>query len=97
MASAAAGDRIAGWYHSGMGDRWPAAWRLSPPSFGPLIRGCAIALALVGAMTAYAGETQYLRNVVLALRRKLEADPAHPRFLVTEPGIGYRFRTAADG
>jgi two-component system KDP operon response regulator KdpE len=25
------------------------------------------------------------------LRRKLEADPAHPRFLVTEAGLGYRF------
>jgi two-component system KDP operon response regulator KdpE len=44
----------------------------------------------------YAGETQYLRNVVLSLRRKLEADPAHPRLLVTEPGIGYRFQSTAD-
>jgi two-component system KDP operon response regulator KdpE len=25
------------------------------------------------------------------LRRKLEADPAHPRHLLTEPGMGYRF------
>jgi two-component system KDP operon response regulator KdpE len=44
----------------------------------------------------YAGETQYLRNVVLALRRKLEADPAHPVHIITEPGIGYRFRTTAE-
>lgn len=41
----------------------------------------------------YASETQYLRNVVLGLRRKLEADPAHPTFIVTEPGIGYRFES----
>ena len=25
------------------------------------------------------------------LRRKLEPDPAHPRYLLTEPGMGYRF------
>jgi two-component system, OmpR family, KDP operon response regulator KdpE len=43
----------------------------------------------------YAGETQYLRNVVLSLRRKLEADPANPAYILTEPGIGYRFRTPA--
>lgn len=40
----------------------------------------------------YAHETQYLRNIVLSLRRKLERDPSHPRYIVTEPGIGYRFR-----
>ena len=33
---------------------------------------------------------QYLRVHVAALRRKLEADPVHPRFIHTEPGIGYR-------
>lgn len=36
-------------------------------------------------------EAQYLRNFVLQLRRKLENDPAHPRHLLTEPGVGYRF------
>src|SRR5262249_11461483 len=41
------------------------------------------------------GEAQYLRNVVLSLRRKLEADPAHPRLIVTEPGIGYRLNAGA--
>ncbi len=44
----------------------------------------------------YGGETQYLRNVVLSLRRKLETDPAQPRFILTEPGVGYRFTTGAD-
>jgi two-component system KDP operon response regulator KdpE len=26
------------------------------------------------------------------LRRKLETDPTHPRYLLTEPGMGYRFQ-----
>ncbi|MDQ1673014.1 MAG: two-component system, OmpR family, operon response regulator KdpE [Frankiaceae bacterium] len=40
---------------------------------------------------AYSTESHYLRVYMAQLRRKLEADPAHPRFLVTEPGLGYRF------
>ena len=39
----------------------------------------------------YETETNYLRVYVAQLRRKLEADPAHPRHLITEPGLGYRF------
>lgn len=35
-------------------------------------------------------ETHYLRVYMAQLRRKLEADPAQPRFLLTEPGVGYR-------
>lgn len=35
-------------------------------------------------------ETQYLRVYIAQLRRKLEDDPANPRLLLTEPGIGYR-------
>lgn len=38
---------------------------------------------------AYEHETQYLRVYAAQLRRKLEADPAHPRHLVTSPGLGY--------
>ncbi|GLP65836.1 two-component system KDP operon response regulator KdpE [Streptomyces sp. SAI-126] len=37
------------------------------------------------------GKTNYLRVYMAQLRRKLEADPSHPRHLVTEPGMGYRF------
>jgi two-component system KDP operon response regulator KdpE len=44
----------------------------------------------------YDSEPQYLRNVVLALRRKLEPDPSHPRYIVTEPGVGYRFTTPGE-
>lgn len=36
-------------------------------------------------------DTQYLRNVMLKLRQKLQDDAANPRYLETEPGIGYRF------
>jgi two-component system KDP operon response regulator KdpE len=40
---------------------------------------------------AYAKEGHYLRVYLAQLRRKLEDDPAHPRHLMTEAGMGYRF------
>ncbi len=40
----------------------------------------------------YQNEAHYLRVYVANLRRKLEPDPSAPRHLLTEPGIGYRFR-----
>ncbi len=40
---------------------------------------------------AYGRESNYLRVYANQLRRKLEVDPAAPRHLVTEPGLGYRF------
>lgn len=40
---------------------------------------------------AYAKETHYLRVYMGQLRRKLEPNPARPRYFVTETGIGYRF------
>ena len=40
----------------------------------------------------YATQTQYLRVYMAQLRNKLERDPARPRFLVTEPGVGYRLK-----
>jgi two-component system, OmpR family, KDP operon response regulator KdpE len=39
----------------------------------------------------YESETNYLRVYLAQLRAKLEPDPAHPRYLRTEPGMGYRF------
>ena len=39
---------------------------------------------------AYETETNYLRVYLAQLRQKLEPDPAHPRHLLTEPGMGYR-------
>jgi len=38
----------------------------------------------------YADQAHYLRVYMAQLRRKLEADPARPRYLLTEPGVGYR-------
>ncbi|MEU9703373.1 response regulator [Streptomyces sp. NPDC047981] len=40
---------------------------------------------------SYGGKTNYLRVYMAQLRRKLERDPSHPRYLITEPGMGYRF------
>ena len=39
----------------------------------------------------YSDETHYLRVYSALLRRKLEADPSHPRHIVTQPGMGYVF------
>ena len=39
----------------------------------------------------YGTETNYLRVHLAHIRRKLEPDPATPRFFITEPGMGYRF------
>ena len=44
---------------------------------------------------AYGEESNYLHVYVSQLRRKLEPDPAKPRYILTEPGAGYRFVTPA--
>lgn len=43
--------------------------------------------------SAYERETQYLRVFMGALRHKLEANPADPKYLKNEPGVGYRLVT----
>jgi two-component system KDP operon response regulator KdpE len=43
---------------------------------------------------SYETETNYLRVYMAQLRRKLEPDPSSPRYLITEPGMGYRFTRA---
>jgi len=40
----------------------------------------------------YQSETQYLRQYIAQLRRKFEENPARPRHLITESGMGYRFQ-----
>ena len=40
----------------------------------------------------YQQETHYLRVYMAQLRGKLERDPAHPKYLITEPGVGYRLK-----
>lgn len=42
----------------------------------------------------YEDEAHYLRVFIGQLRRKIEPDPSRPRYVVTEPGIGYRLRLA---
>lgn len=44
----------------------------------------------------YGDESHYLRVFVRQLRRKLGDDPAAPRFIVTEPGLGYRWTAEPD-
>jgi len=43
--------------------------------------------------SAHPDDVQYLRVFVRKLRRRIEADPARPRYLMTELGVGYRLRT----
>jgi two-component system, OmpR family, KDP operon response regulator KdpE len=44
----------------------------------------------------YGDEVEYLRVFVNQLRKKIEPDPARPRFILTEPWLGYRFATHGD-
>lgn len=45
---------------------------------------------------AFGDAQQYLRVYVAHLRRKIGDDPIRPRYIVTEPGVGYRFSTDAE-
>ena len=49
--------------------------------------------ALLGAVWGgdYTGQTEYLRVFIGQLRKKIEPDPSTPRYLLTDPWIGYRF------
>lgn len=49
--------------------------------------------ALLGAVWGgdYTGQTEYLRVFIGQLRKKIESDPANPKYILTEPWIGYRF------
>jgi two-component system KDP operon response regulator KdpE len=44
----------------------------------------------------HGGEVEYLRSYMRLLRKKIENDPAHPKYLVTEPWLGYRFCSPAE-
>ena len=43
----------------------------------------------------YGNEVEYLRVFVSQLRKKIEIDPAHPQYVLTEPWVGYRFALPA--
>jgi two-component system KDP operon response regulator KdpE len=40
---------------------------------------------------AYVDQAQYLRVFVGQLRKKIERNPTRPRYILTDPGVGYRF------
>ena len=42
--------------------------------------------------TNYVNQSHYVRVYLAQLRQKIEADPARPRLLHTEPGVGYRLK-----
>jgi two-component system KDP operon response regulator KdpE len=73
--------------------------RLTPKEFelltvlaahaGRVLTHRAILKAIWGANGA--GQQEHLRVLVGQLRKKLEPDPSHPRYIVTEPWVGYRF------
>ena len=70
----------------------PTEWRILPVLLlhpGRLVTGRHILRQVWG--PGHEGSTNYLRVYFAGLRRKLEPDAAHPRHLVTEPGMGYRF------
>jgi two-component system, OmpR family, KDP operon response regulator KdpE len=46
--------------------------------------------------TGYGSESHYLHVYIGQLRRKIEPDPAHPRFIQTISGVGYRFQADED-
>ena len=45
----------------------------------------------------FVGQTHYLRVQMANLRQKLEPEPARPRYLITETGVGYRLRADPAG
>jgi two-component system KDP operon response regulator KdpE len=70
----------------------PTEWRLLTPLLrnpGRLVTGRQLLRDVWG--PDHEERTNYLRVYIAGLRHKLEPDPAHPRHLITEPGIGYRF------
>lgn len=44
----------------------------------------------------YGSELEYLRSYIRMLRKKIEDDPARPRYILTEPWLGYRFHNPSD-
>ena len=45
---------------------------------------------------AHGDQLEYLRTYVRTLRQKIEEDPAHPKYLLTEPWAGHRFQNPLD-
>jgi two-component system KDP operon response regulator KdpE len=71
----------------------PTEWHILEfllPHPGQLVGSAQILAGVWG--PAFVQRTSYLRFHMARLRRKLEPDPARPRWLITEPGMGYRYQ-----
>ena len=71
----------------------PTEWRILEillPRPGQLVGSAQILAGVWG--PGFVQRTNYLRFHMARLRRKLEPDPARPRWLITEPGMGYRYQ-----
>ena len=71
----------------------PTEWHLLETLLrapGKLVTGRALLTALHGSPEHT--DSSYLRIYMAQLRRKLEPEPSRPRYLITEPGMGYRFQ-----
>jgi len=71
----------------------PTEWRILEillPRPGQLVASAQILTGVWG--PGFSQRTNYLRFHMARLRRKLEDNPARPRHLLTEPGMGYRFQ-----
>ena len=66
--------------------------RPDPPRPGPGGAGILIVQDEPELVRALRQRTNYLRFHMARLRRKLEDNPARPRHLLTEPGMGYRYQ-----
>jgi two-component system KDP operon response regulator KdpE len=73
----------------------PTEWKLLGvlvKNVGRVVQQGQLLREVWGPVAERQGQTHYLRVYVAALRRKLEVEPAHPRCLITEAGVGYRLR-----
>jgi two-component system KDP operon response regulator KdpE len=71
----------------------PTEWRILEvllPRPGQLVASAQILAEVWG--PGFVQRSNYLRFHMARLRRKLEPDPARPRWLITEPGTGYRYQ-----
>ena len=69
----------------------PTEWRMLTTlarAKGALVRHDELLGSIWG--PGYGRELNYLRVYAHQIRRKIEDDPQHPRYLLTEPGVGYR-------
>src|SRR5262249_16572832 len=64
---------------------------LLPPNHDPVLTHRAILKAVWGPNAVE--QPEHLWTLIGQLRKKVEPDPAHPRYLVSEPWVGYRFAT----